>query len=312
MSCQKTTGTFQSTDGVHILNCYTYAPAQKPRAILQISHGMCEYIERYAEFADALCARGILVCGSDHLGHGKAAMKQGTLGYFAAKDGWKLLPEDLHQLTNQMKKEYPNTPYFLLGHSMGSFVARAYLSRYGNELNGAILMGTSGGNVFAGLGIFLANRIIRMKGEMYQSPLLNQLSSGLNNQRFLEEQDKHSWLTRDSSLRELYGKDPLCNFVFTAAGFRDLFALLRHVSSSQWADTVPKGLPILLTSGDDDPIGNYGKGVRKVKRRLDNANVRDVTLKLYEKGRHEILNEINRKTVYEDIGLFIERLLENG
>lgn len=306
MSVHKTIETYPSVDGKHSIRCYLYEPEDPPKAILQITHGMCEYLERYEAFAEYLCGRGFAVCGSDHLGHGPLALEAGELGYFAPKDGWKLLPQDVHQLTVRMKKRYPNLPYFLLGHSMGSFVARCYLELYGKELDGAVIMGTSGGNPFAGVGVRLAEREIRRHGAFYRSSLLNNLSMGSNNNRFRAEQDPNSWLTRDEEIRRAYGKDPLCSFIFTAAGFRDLFSLLRHVSRPEWARNVPKGLPVLLTSGGEDPIGGYGKGVRKVYERLKEAGVADVTLKLYEGGRHEILNEINREEVYRDLGDYLE------
>ncbi len=307
MNALKTTGEFKSSDGIHQIRYYVYAPAEPPRAILQISHGMCEYIERYEEFADALCRHGFLVCGNDHLGHGPMAKESGDLGYFGPKDGWKLLPEDLHLLTLRMKKQYPGLPYFLLGHSMGSFVARRYLSRYGDELNAAVIMGTSGGNPFAGVGILLAKAVIRMRGEKYVSRMLADISMGGYNKRFSEENDKNSWLSREVSIRNKYAGDELCSFTFTASGYRDLFSLLRSVSGRDWAETVPKDLPVLLTSGGMDPVGDFGQGVTRVYHRLKEAGVRDVELKLYPESRHEVLNETDREQVYEDVRAYLEK-----
>lgn len=306
MTYQKTTGEFRSSDDKHIIRYYIYTSVSGDiKAILQISHGMCEYIGRYEDFASFLCENGILVCGNDHLGHGSAALESGSLGYFAKKDGWRFLPADVRKLTILMKKRYPDIPYFLLGHSMGSFVARIYLEKYGELLDGAILMGTSGKNPLASLGIRLAERTIRTRGEKYQSEFLTRQSTGNYNKRFREEKDDQSWLTKDEAIRKQYAADPLCNFRFTASAHRDLFTLLREVSREEWAHRIPKNLPILLTSGDKDPVGNYGKGVKEVYERLQRAGVRDVTLKLYKDDRHEILNETDRDTVYRDILDFI-------
>jgi len=309
MSCKREEGFFQSTDGVHTLRYDTFAPEGEPKGILQISHGMCEYIGRYADFAGFLCERGFFVCGNDHLGHGRQAARAGELGYFADKDGWKLLSEDLHLLTVQMKQRFPGVPYFLLGHSMGSFVARRYLVRYGKELSGAVIMGTSGGNPALDLGIRLSSRACRRHGPKSRSALIDKLSMGGNNRLFKGEHDLHSWLTKDREIRTRYASDPLCSFSFTVSGYRDLFSLLQSVSAPEWAEQVPKDLPILLTSGEDDPIGANGRGVRKVYGRLEAAGVKDVALKLYPGDRHEILNETDRKQVYADIAEFLESRL---
>lgn len=306
MAYQKTTGEFRSSDDKHMIRYYVYTPVSGDiRAILQISHGMCEYIGRYEEFASFLCENGVLVCGNDHLGHGSAAQESDSLGYFAKKDGWQLLPADVRKLTILMQKRYPGVPYFLLGHSMGSFVARVYLAKYGELLDGAIIMGTSGKNPLASIGVWFAERTIRRHGDKYRSEFLTRQSTGSYNKRFKTEQDEQSWLTKDEAIRKKYAADPLCSFQFTAAGHRDLFTLLQAVSTEEWAERVPKELPILLASGDMDPVGNYGKGVKEVYERLQKAGVKDVSLKLYKDDRHEILNETDRETVYQDMLDFI-------
>lgn len=298
----KTIGEFLSVDQTHKLRSYRYVPEEGPvRAVLQISHGMCEYIERYEAFAAYLCEHGFAVCGNDHLGHGELAQQSDTLGWFADRDGWRLPSADLRTLTLQMQKEYPGLPYFLLGHSMGSFIARRYLTESGELLTGAVIMGTSGPNPAATIGVCLANRILRRRGPRYRSSFLTNISTGGYNKRFAGENDKNSWLSKDAALRAKYAADPLCSFGFTAAGHRDLFTLLRSVSSPAWAEEVPKHLPVLLTSGADDPVGQCGKGVAKVAAMLKQAGVTDVTLKLYEGDRHEILNELDRETVYADL-----------
>lgn len=301
MAFVKEQQSFLSADGKTRAACYFYLPAAgAPRGVVQISHGMCEYLERYEDFARFLCGEGFAVCGHDHLGHGRTAAPS-ERGFFAGRDGDLLLPEDLHRMTRMAKERFPELPFFLFGHSMGSFVARRYLVRYGDELDGAVICGTSGSNPAAGAGSRAAGLIAACKGDHYRSRLLNRMTFGSYNRRFPREEGEYAWLSRDREIVRRYASDPLCNFLFTAAGFRDLLALLRGVSGPRWAERVPKELPILLTSGEEDPVGNYGKGVREVESLLRQAGVRDLTVRLYPGARHEILNEINRQEVYADI-----------
>lgn len=310
MSYTLSTGTFPSSSGRCSIAYSIYEPKGDVRAILQISHGMCEFIQRYENFAEFLSGKGFLVCGNDHLGHGATAPSQEELGYFAPENGWQFPVLDLHKLTEQMKSEHPGAPYFLLGHSMGSFLARMYLAEYGGELDGAILMGTSGGEALGKLGLRLCDIIIRHKGEYYRSRRLNQAMFGLYNSRIPDHQSEFDWITRDRDTVSEYEKNPRNNFVFTARGFRDLIRMLEEVSSEEWAGSVPKSLPILLASGEADPVGGYGKGVEKVFHQLAQAGC-DAQMKLYAGARHELLNEINRQEVYRDIWHWLEqRLLE--
>lgn len=307
MSYQKTTGFFLSANGIDQVAYYVYTPGEKPWAVLQLSHGMCEYIERYEQvpFLEEMTRAGVLVCGNDHLGHGKTAPKQEDLGYFDQKDGWRTLPKDLHQLTAKIRSLYPGLPIFLLGHSMGSFAARAYLSQYGQELAGALLVGTSGGEPLAGVGMALAKFIGLFKGDRHRSRLINGMAFGFYNRKYEQHRSSFDWLSRDPQIVDRYVEDPYCHFLFTLNGFYNLFHLLKTVSKKGWAQSVPKDLPILLLSGDMDPVGQFGKGVEKVCRRLREAGVKQVDCKLYEGGRHEIINEINRSDVYEDILRFL-------
>lgn len=283
---------------------YLYRPPEPPRAVLQVCHGMCEYVERYEPLADWLAQRGVLMCGADHAGHGRTATRPEDLGYFPG--GWQRLARDAYDLTAAVKREYPRLPFFLLGHSMGSFVARDYLRRYGRELDGAILCGTSGGNPWAGLGIALAKAIAAAKGERHRSALLNRLAFSGYNSRYGGARTAFDWLTRDRAVVDAYIADPLCNFVFTAQGFETLFRLLRSVSGAGWYRSVPEELPVLLIAGDMDPVGGYGKGVAKVGRRLKRAGVRDVSCTLYPGARHELFNETNAEAVCQDILRWLE------
>ncbi len=301
------TGTYLSSNQTDTIAYYLYQPDSKPKGILQISHGMCEGMWRYEDFAQFLTAQGFLVCGNDHLGHGKSVQSQENLGYFADKDGACCLYRDVHKLTVIMKKDYPDIPYFLLGHSMGSFIARAYLAHFGSELDGAIIMGTSGPNPFAKLGIRLTKTIAKRKGEYYRSPFLYRMAFSAYNKRFQPQRTMHDWLSRDPSVANRFEADPYCNFIFTSSGFGDLFRLLHWVSGIDWAGQLPHDLPVLLTSGSDDPVGNYGKGVQTVYQWLRKAGIKDVSLQLYPQARHEILNETNRQEVYQDIFAWLKQ-----
>ena len=206
-----------------------------------------------------------------------------------------------------MKKKYQNVPYFLLGHSMGSFIARQYIVKYGSLLDGVLLVGTSGGRFGSGFGIWLAKRIAVLHNDRYISRLLTHMSTGAFNRRFRRERDENSWISRDAENRRNYAENPLCTFTFTASGYRDLFTLLHAVSAKEWAGHVPKDLPIFLLSGTDDPVGNYGKGVQKVFKRLKEAGVTDISIKLYQGDRHEIINETDKEQVYADVLAFLKR-----
>ncbi len=286
-------------DTVHVL-LWEDASAP-PRAVLQIAHGMSEYIDRYAEFASFLAQHGFVVCGNDHLGHGATASSSEMLGYFSAKDGASYLVEDVHLLHNILLARYPGLPLFLLGHSMGSFITRAYVAKYGNGLAGYICSGTSGPNPAVTISLLLAKLEKRRIGELGRSEFLDKLAFGSYNKRCPDKRTSFDWLTRDTELVDRYVNDPWCGYVFTSAGFHTLFTLLKNVSDTGWANSVPKQLPILMISGDNDPVGNYSKGPNTVYSRLRKAGLVDLTLKLYENCRHELLNEINRQDVYRDV-----------
>lgn len=298
----KTTGTFLSSDGIHTLSYTVYAPEGEVKAVLQISHGMCEYIGRYEALALALNKEGILVCGHNHLGHGEAE----TLGYFAPKDGYRYLVEDVHRLRQKMRSLHPGVPYVLLGHSMGSFVARLYLARHGKGLSGCIVMGTGGKIPGAGAGKALAKLLRAVQGERHRSALLQKLVFGSYNRRVEHPETPFDWLSRDRDVVEAYMRDPQTQFVFTNAAFVDLITLQMLANREEWYAAVPKDLPLYLMSGEDDPLGGYGKGIRQICDKLRQAGV-PVEMKLYPGGRHEIVNETNREEVYADIAAFVRR-----
>lgn len=309
MAFRKETGTFPSVDGENQVVCYYYEPDSGDiQGIIQISHGMCEYIERYEDWIGYLCEHGFAVCGNDHLGHGHTARDDGELGFFAEKDGSGLPCRDLHQMTQIAMERYPGLPIILYGHSMGSLIARRYMTLYGKDLAGVVLSGTSGSQPLAGFGVFLASLIGTVRGSHYRSKLLDRLSIGNFNSRFRPEKGDSVWLSRDAAQVARYNRNPLSNYCFTAAGFRDMFQMVRLVSGSQWAQQVPKGLPVLLVSGDKDPVGDFGKGVREVESLLRQAGVSDLTCKLFPEDRHEILFELDRQDVFRYILEWCERV----
>ena len=298
----------RSSDEATDLAAYCIEP-EHPRAMIQIAHGMCEYFGRYRSFAKALAALGFLVFGHDHLGHGESAKTQDDLGFTASGGGSEHLVEDVAILSRHMKALHPTLPLVLFGHSMGSFIVRETLARYGDVYSAAVFCGTGGPEAPAALGKLLASALIKLQGEHHRSPLLTSISFLGYNKKFEKGCDPNAWLTRDQSVVAKYNEDPRSGFVFTLRAYHDLFTLVDTVSRRNWAHRIPKSIPILLISGEMDPVGDYGRGVKAVYNRLVAADVEDVTLKLYPAMRHEILNEIDKETVWEDLVKWINAKL---
>lgn len=296
---------FPSSNGVDTVYAKVYAPENKPpRGVVQISHGMAEHIGRYDAFMRFLAGNGFVVCGNDHIGHGRTAPAEG-LGYLAPRNGFDYLITDLHLLTIYIRGKYPDIPYFLLGHSMGSFAARLYLTRYGRELAGAVISGTGAGQPLVPAAAAV-KKLSGSRGSKKPSKLLDKLAFGGFNGAVRRPQTPFDWLSRDAQSVEAYMADPYCGFVFSASAFGDLFTgVYRANKKSAFRDT-PKELPILMISGDRDPVGDYGRGVKKVYENFRQAGLEQVELRLYPGGRHEMLNEMNKEQVYEDILQFLE------
>lgn len=301
MAFEKISGYFDSTNGTDRVAYYIYEPASAPRMIVQIVHGMCEYLERYEDFAGFLCSNGILVCGHDHLGHGKTAGSPEKLGYFAPERGWQFLAKDTVRLTRMIRDQYPGIPCFILGHSMGSLVTRTVLAKYSYLYDGAVLMGTL--NHKHGTDLLLAGtKAAREIGDEYRrSSALDKLIFGLNNSRIENASSEFSWISRDEEIVEKYENDPYCTFKFTVSAYADLVFLVNYVSGKKWAEKLDKELPVYICSGDEDPIGSYGRAPKEVFNMLNDAGLTDIELKLYNGARHELLNETNRAEVYEDM-----------
>ena len=294
-----------SSDQKTQLAAYCVKPAA-PRAMVQISHGMCEYFERYTPFANFLAQNGFLVFGHDHLGHGNSAKSPDELGFTAKGGGAEYLIEDVHRLSLYMKEQYPNLPLVLFGHSMGSFIAREVLCRYGKTYTASIICGTGGPETPAAMGKMLASILMAFQGEHHRSRLLKKISFMGYNKKFGKGCDKNAWLTRDEEIVKRYNADPFCTYVFTLRAYHDLFSLVATVSDKAWAYRLIREMPLLLISGEDDPVGGFGKGVRTVEKCLQQAQLKDLTTVLYPNMRHEILNELEKETVWKDILAWLE------
>ena len=243
----------------------------------------------------------------DHLGHGKSVKNDDELGYFGEKDGYKTLVNDVKLVTDLAKDKYPELPVFLFGHSMGSFIARYYTQLYSAGIKGAVFCGTAGPNPGAKVGVMLANMIIKQKGSHYRSKLIDKIAFGSYNKKCRPQRTPFDWLTKDNAIVDKYIDDKYCGFLFTAAGYRDLFNLLITVNRPEWFTSFNNDFPVLLIAGEDDPVGSYGAGVKKVYDSLVSAGHNNVEMKLYPGDRHEILNETDKKNVFADVLMWLEK-----
>lgn len=296
--------TFPSKTGLADIFVRAWMPADGAKALFQICHGMAEQGERYEEFAASLCEKGFAVFVNDHIGHGKSVTSDDELGYFGESNGWDAFVEDERTLTEIIKKDYPELPLIFYGHSMGSFIAREYIARYGSDkrIKGAVICGTSGKNPASGIAIYIAGAIAGIKGSKYRSKFIDGLAFGAYNKKITDPKTSFDWLTHDEAIVKKYIDDKYCGFIFTAAGYKDLFTLLTLISRKDWYGRVDNDLPVLFTAGEEDPVGQYGAGVKQVYNDLKLSGSKDVTLKLYPGMRHEIHNETDRAKVYDDIG----------
>ena len=301
--------TLPSTVPGRTLHAFRCIPEGEVRAIVQLSHGMVEFIDRYKPLAEDLAGRGILVTGHDHLGHGGSIRTKDDYGYFAQPDGNRAVLDDLHAMTTLTKQLYPGVPYFLLGHSMGSFYARQYLCEYGAELDGAILMGT--GYQPKAL-VTLARTVCRVLavffGWQHRSKLVRDLSF-LGYNKGLEGRTPHDWLNRDQAEVDKYRADERCMFTFTLNAYYSMFTGILRLYDPDFLNRMPKDLPLLFLAGDADPVGEQSKGVQRAIDSLKAVGVQNITQKFYPGARHELLMELNRQEVFADIGNWLDQQL---
>lgn len=279
--------------------------AENPKAVVQIAHGMTEYKERYDDFARFLNSKGYTVYANDHRGHGKSA--NGKLGFFAYESGWEKVCDDLHALTLEIKKREGNKPIFLFGHSMGSFISRDYIQKYGSEIKGVVLSGTAGNPGLKGyIGRYIAENHAKKYGRDEKGIKLDEMAFGKYNNKFKPRRTKFDWLSRDEKQVDIYVNDPLCGFVCTNQFYVDLLGGLIKISKKREIKKIPKSLPVFLVSGTKDPVGEYKKGVLKTYLRYSKCGIKNVRYKFYEGARHELVNEINKEEVYNDILMWLE------
>jgi alpha-beta hydrolase superfamily lysophospholipase len=263
---------------------------------------MAEHIGRYEAFAETMVKKGFVVTGHDYLGHGKTIKEKSERGYFCEKNPATVVVEDVHTLHKLTREEHPNVPYVLLGHSMGSFIVRNYMGRYGQELSAVILLGTA----MLGNGLICFGKTVNgmqkaLFSSKHVSKFLNYLSFGCNINRFKPARTPVDWLTRDEQIIDAYIADPLCGFLLTANGFDGLFEWIGCMNRPEVMQNIPKELPVLIMSGMEDPVGDFGKGPGKACELMQKVGLTNVALKLYEGARHELLNETNREEVIKDI-----------
>lgn len=302
---------FDSRDNTSRVHAVRWTPdGENVVGILQVVHGMAEYAGRYEELAAYLTDKGYVVTGEDHLGHGQSVGEGGTRGYFCERDAATVVVRDTHRLKKMTQELYPGVPYFILGHSMGSFMVRNYICRYGTGIDGALILGTgmqSGPLLALAKGLAALTGLFR--GEKHVSPFLNKCAFGAYNKRIPHPATPFDWLSRDADKVRAYMEDEDCGFVFTVNGFRTLFTLISRVRDRKNLEKIPKGLPLFLASGEEDPVGDYGKGVKRAYESLKAAGVEEITLKLYPGDRHELLNETDRQKIMEDIAEWLTKHL---
>lgn len=289
--------TYPSTGG-GVIHGLRWEPKGEPIAVLQIVHGVAEYAARYDAFASFLAEQGFLVVAEDHMGHGGSLGKNGVLGHF--EGGWFGAVADTYQLLQDTRAAYPNIPYILLGHSMGSFMARTILAKYPDSgISAAILSGTAwmpGAVINAGLGA--AAMIAKCQNPNKPSKLLNDMMFGSYNNKIEHKRTTHDWLTRDQKIVDAYVADPLCGFTMTAGLAKNMMTGLKYIQDIHNLDRMQKTLPVLFIAGSDDPVGNYGKGVQQAADAFVKAGMERVDVKLFPMCRHEVLNELNKEEVY--------------
>lgn len=305
---EKKTFNVLSSDGVHNLAGVVYLPDGEVKGLFHVVHGMTEHMARYDKFLTDLAKQGYVSFGYNHLGH-KDTADDSELGYIAKENGWELLVKDVKVFSDAVREKFGNAelPLYLMGHSMGSFVVRLAAERVVSP-DKLIVMGTGGPNPAAGVGLALIGMIKRIKGERHFSKLIDGIAFGSYNEKFGggSESDPSPWLTNDDEIRKIYYADKYCTFKFSVSAMGDLIRLIKNSNDDAWFKNISAELPILLVSGEDDPVGDYGKGVLEVESRLK-KNGKNVTCKLYRKARHEILNDFTYQETLDDILEFCAR-----
>lgn len=312
MAIVKKEAYFNSSNGVNRVHTLIWEDdSAAPIGILQLTHGMAEHIDRYDSFARFMASNGFVVCGNDHIGHGKSINDRSEIGYFAPADGDKRLVDDMHILTKIMKKRNPDLPFFLFGHSMGSFCARVYAAHFGEELQGLILCGTGEIPDISSALLPLFDAVCEKYGEKRRVDAIGDLLNKVASLIVGEKDNPLAWLSVDAENRLAYSNDGLCGFTYTLRGYRDMFAVMCEACEASWAYKLPQDLPIFIISGANDPVGSKGRGVLAVADNLVDAGIEPEVV-LYPGLRHEILNEEDNDRIYNDILKFIHTCYQVG
>lgn len=294
---------YLSANGTTDIHAVEWIPEGEVTAVLQIAHGMVEHIERYSDFASHLAENGIYVVGNSHLGHGKSIESKDKIGYFHVPNGNECVINDINNLRIMTQEKYPDKPYLMMGHSMGSFLLRQYLGTYSDGLAGAVIMGTGDQPDIAMAGGKLVCKLLAAaKGWEHRSNFVNGLAVGA-----YEKKLGKGWLSKNEENVKNYAEDPLCGFVFTLNAYYHMFDGMSKMNAQEKAGNVPKELPLFFVAGSEDPVGADGKGVKAVADRYREKGAAKVELKLYEGDRHEILNEADKDVVYKDILSWINK-----
>ena len=283
-----------------ILKGYIYEPKAESIGVIQICHGMSEHIERYDEFMTYLCDNGYTVIGYDQRGHGKTAGTVENCGYMDDTNNIDVLISDVNRINDYIRENYPDQKIYLFGHSMGSFISQRFVELYNGKIHGLILSGSSfNDGLFIKLGHLLSTVITKMKGRRYISKFINNLSLGSYNKSFKPAKTSVDWLSRNHENNIKYEKDEFCGIIFSVSFFKDLTETFTLISKD--IELIDNDLPILIFSGDNDPVGNFGKGTALLFNKLKSNGISDLTLRLYKEGRHEMLNETNKEEVFSDV-----------
>lgn len=303
---------FDSNDAKHQIHVTKWQPdAVFPKGILQISHGIGEHIGHYKEFAAFMAKNGFIVVGNDHLGHGKSFSNKDDRGFFAEKNGWKTVCADMHKLYDIEHSASPSLPYFLLGHSMGSFLARTYLILYPDGLSGCMLTGTGQQSPAACLlGQALTGFLSVFMGRRGKSSLMNSICFGTYNINFKPHRTQYDWVSSSRKEVDDLIKSDKSSFIPTLSLLSDMFGGISFIQKRKNLKKMDKNLPIYFFSGERDPVGGKGKGVKKAYDSFLSVGCTDVTLKLYETGRHEMLHEKNKDEVFKDVCSWVEQKMK--
>lgn len=297
------TFTFKSVDGT-LIKARVWSPDSnmEPVGAIQIAHGMAEHSLRYNWFAGKLIDEGFIVYANDHRGHGETAQSDEFFGHFSDQNGWDRVVQDMMLLNSIIREKHKNIPFFIFGHSMGSLLLRDLVTKYEKGIKGIILSGTSGHPGIRGYaGLSVAKIQSALAGERSLSTMMDRLTFKSFNKTFAPVSTPFDWLSRDRDMVDNYIKDPYCGFICTAKFYADVIGGVIKVNSMNHIRKTPEDISVLFASGTMDPVGHYGRGVTSVYRSFVKAGIKDVDVRLYSNSRHEILNELNREEVAEDM-----------